>query len=484
MLIFHSKMTTGLMTESRRDLRLFSLACFVLLFSLSAITSVSAAVPSNSVNYLSKVPTTPAGPYSPSLKYEFAFVSNFESLSLGPWHKVSGKSPSVVVSPNYSGEPVLKSTASSTSNQSDYATKGIEKSISYIWFQVAIDYSSLSSTSKGYFGLGSSGTDFVAVVGVQDGNVVAGGNLSTLQVIEPIPTGTAYPPGWVLISGWIMNDFDSSSTMRLFVDRSDVITANSVLIPNVDSYTGALITTTKGTVYYTNIVLQTIQDPSNDPGFTYSQMGYGEGSGGNIQYLPFFSNLTAQMTLYNWSVPQNNLLSFQMNAMNMSGAKASTCSGFFQLGVDFNKKGHIAPWYVNGTLGGECEAHYFDGFGGVSSPSPTNLVLSIVWDSASSQVVFKIVDETTSQTFEQTIPYLGGAFYAVNTQLEFDTAKNSPSDYKMQGSFFDFQITPVGSASPQYVNSTYMLPYFVNSPPTWDPTFFNNGIFGYNQIST
>lgn len=46
-----------------------------------------------------------------------------------------------------------------------------------------------------------------------------------------------------------------------------------------------------------------------------------------------------------------------------------TCSGFFQLGFDFNKNDHIAPWYVNGTLAGDCEAHYFHGFGGESISS-------------------------------------------------------------------------------------------------------------------
>jgi hypothetical protein len=71
--------------------------------------------------------------------------------------------------------------------------------------------------------------------------------------------------------------------------------------------------------------------------------GYGQGSGLVVGLLPAYSNLTAQMNLHSWSVPQNDILSFQINAMNLTGTTVSTCHGFFQLGVDLDPLGRIAP---------------------------------------------------------------------------------------------------------------------------------------------
>src|SRR5579862_8335741 len=105
-------------------------------------------------------------------KSVFAFVSNFESLTLEGWRSVLGKSPSVVTSPNYSGEPSLMS-KSSTVAQVDYANKGFVTGLSFLSFQVAIH--AASKSSQGYFGLASgSSTDPqpLAVVGIVDGNIV------------------------------------------------------------------------------------------------------------------------------------------------------------------------------------------------------------------------------------------------------------------------------------------------------------------------
>lgn len=102
--------------------------------------------------------------------------------------------------------------------------------------------------SEGYFGIGRSTSTFVAVVGVQSGKVVAGSTPTSLVTIESVPKKTAYPAGWVDIWGMIINYFDSSSRMLVFVDGTNVISAN-VSVPNLDHYTGALIQTAKGNVY-------------------------------------------------------------------------------------------------------------------------------------------------------------------------------------------------------------------------------------------
>lgn len=340
----------------------------------------------------------------------------------------------------------------------------------------------VSSDSKGYFGIGRSSKSFVAIVGVQSGDVVAGGSLKSLQTVESIPSETAYPAGWVDILGYIINDYNSSSIMRVYVDRTDVIAAN-VSVPDVGNYTGALIETTKGTVDYSDIVVSSFYGANTNPGYV-SQDGYWLGCCNEDALLPAFFNLSAVVTLNSWSIPQNNTLSFQINTGNLSSADNNTCVGFFQLGVDFNSKGSIAPWHVNGN---NCRAHYFNGnFEGLSSPAGTVLTLSIVWNSTADKIQYEIVDVTLDKTFSASIPYSGQAFYSALTQLEFLTGTNtsSISNYKVNETVSSYQITKVGSAVPQDLNSTEQFPFYVNAPPSWDLTYYNDATAGYAQLST
>ena len=142
----------------------------------------------------------------------FTFVSNFENGSLAGWQKVKGATPTIGSSVNYSGEPALRSVASSTTPQIETDADGFVRGNTGWALEAAIR---ATGTSAGYFGLGVPGHQFGLVVGVQDGKVVAGGNLSNLTTLEAVPTHTAYPAGWVyLTAGWS----SSADQFLVFVD--------------------------------------------------------------------------------------------------------------------------------------------------------------------------------------------------------------------------------------------------------------------------
>jgi hypothetical protein len=423
---------------------------------------------------------------SSSQKSTFSFVSNFESFTLEGWQSIMGSSPSIVESPNYSGEPSLGSSASS-GTQKDYADRGFVAGLDSLSFQVAIDPSEAAST--GYFGLASdygSNLTFVAVVGVKDGMIVAGNNIKNSVPIERIPTNTAYPRGWAYVTAYVSNNASTGWVMQVYVDRTDLIAAN-VSVPDARFYSGALIETMIDTVYYADIIVTSIEIPITIPGYNNMQ-GYGEGSGLLVSLLPAYYNLTARMTLNSWSVPQDNILSFQINAMNMTGTTSSTCVGFFQLGVDINTNGRIAPWYVPGV---NCEAHYSwpnqnngPGIGGIHSPLGTKLILSIIFRPADSAIEFKIVDLSTNQSFVKYISYSGEAFYSTYTQMEFQPCCNAfpITSYKLNGELYNMQITTVKDSLAQSLPAGYMIPFSLDAPPSWDFTYYQNSISGYFEM--
>ena len=414
----------------------------------------------------------------------FAFVSNFESQTLEGWQGVAGATPSVVVRPSYSGEPSLASSARK-GTQIDTASQGFVTGDSFISFQVAID----ASKASGFFGLdGTNGP--VALVGVSNGKIVAGPDMNSLQSIEAVPTGTAYPTGWSYISANIYDASTSSNpsagwVMQLFVDKTDQIAA-TVNVPNAASYTGAIIETTQGTAYYTDIVVSTYEIPIYIPGYNNME-GYGQGSGLLVNLLPAYYKLTAEMTLNSWNTPQQGILSYQINAMNFYGTTTSTCVGFFQLGVDLNPNGYISPWYVPGK---NCFAHYFLSSQnpavepGVFSPPGTHLVLSIVYDLNANYINFTILDTSINEQFSATIPYSGTPFYGMYTQLEFQPCCNTSSiqSYKVSGALYNMQVTTL-SGNTQSLPASYMLPFTLDAPPSWDFTYYQNSSAGYQQIS-
>jgi hypothetical protein len=456
---------------------------FLFLLGLPSVISPLSAASSSSLAHR----TVPRNAPAASTQGAFAFVSNFETGTLEGWQSVSGAAPSVVTRPTYSGEPSLSSSANH-GTQIDTANNNFILGDSFVSFQVAID----AAKGSGYFGLAdSSGSPVpVALVGVSNGKVVAGPSLGALQTIEVVPSGTAYPSGWVYMTA---NVYDASTpsdptagwVMQLFVDETDQI-ASTLSVPNAANYASAVIETTSGTVYYTDVVVTTYEIGINIPGYN-NMDGYGQGSGLLVNLLPEFNKLSAEMVLNSWNTPQEGILSFQINAMNYYGTTRSSCDGFFQLGIDLNPNGYISPWYVPGV---NCFAHYFLPSNnpaiqlGIPSPQGTHLTLSIIDDQSTKDIVFTIVDTTTSQTFSASIPYNGTAFYGTYTQLEFQPccATYPIQDYQINGELYNMQITTV-SGQTQSLNSNYMLPFVLDTPTSWDFTYYQNSILGYQQLS-
>lgn len=400
------------------------------------------------------------------------------------WRSVGGLKPSIVTSVNYSGEPSLNSSAPGDTPQMDFANRSFVAGLSEVSFQVVMRG---SNDSASYFGLSTSSDTFVAVVGIRGGSqVVAGKDLSHLKTVEQVPQNTSQPAGWIYIIANVFKNNNGNWKMKIFVDRTDIL-AGEISVPDAGSYTGALIDTVNGTFYYTDIAVSSTLITNLVPKWNNME-GYGQGgaclcSSLNVKLLPAFDNLTADMTLQNWSVPQNNILSFQINNSNETGATIPrTCIGFFQIGVDFDQNGYIAPWYVKGD---NCVAHYFAGQGGVASPPGTRLTLSIVLDSSTHSLKFVIVDYSISRTFSASVPYYGGAFDSMFTQLEFQPCCNtsSISVYRMNGAISIIGITTTKGML-EFLGSNYMIPWSVDAPPNWDFTYYNNATDGYAQSSS
>lgn len=459
------------MNHSRRA---FFLSMFAVAAVLLSSQFLGSAVPFGATSGLTSSPPRiePIGSTGAvAASHGFTFVSNFENLKLDGWTRVSGATPTVVTSPNYIGEPVLNSSASN-GNQVDYATKGFKLAQSQISFEVAMN---AGSSTEGYFGIGSSSSNFVALVGVVDGIVYAGNNLTSLQKIGAVPEGTAYPAGWVYMIADITSSHDQWS-MVVYVDQT--YTANATIsVPNVGKYTGALIETTSGTIYYSDITVSTYQMAINISGYNNME-GYGQGSDLYVKLLPAYNNLTAVMTLNSWSVPQAGILSFQINAMNYTGTTQSTCVGFFQLGMWLGQ-GYIEPWYVPGV---DCEPSFFTSQ--LKTPQGTELVLSVLFQPSKHQILFIENDVTISKKFEKAIPYDGGAFYGAYTQMEFQPccASYPIGDYKLQGSIFGLQITTMKGKTMQ-LPANYMVPFVLDAPSSWVLEYYQSTPAGYNESS-
>ena len=459
-----------------------------------ALLLLSAAAP-----VLSAAPAAPhqAGPrhgYAASTQGAFAFVSNFEDGQLDGWAPVSGGPPTVSTSTTYAGEYSLESTGSGAP-QIDVANNGFIPGDGFLSFQVAVD----AGMGTGLFGLysGSAASPVeVAVVGVIGGEVVAGANGSSLQKVGPVPTGTAYPSGWVLLSANVFASTTQSHkpagwVMQVYVDQT--VAPNATLsVPQAGGYAGATIDTTSGTVYYSDVVVSTYELSTTIPGYNNME-GYGQGSGLLVTLLPPFTTLSAEMDLSSWDTPQAGILSFQINAMDYYGTTATTssCVGFYQLGVDLDPNGYIAPWYVPGR---NCIAHYFLNSqdpaiqGGVYTGPGTHLSLSITDDLAAKAMVFTIVVSSPALksplTFTASRPYNGTEFYGTYTQMEFQPCCNQfpIQGYSLSGELYNMQTTQPGG-TPKGLPASYMLPFMLDAPTSWFLGYYQGSASGYQQTA-
>jgi hypothetical protein len=417
----------------------------------------------------------------------FAFVSNFEDLQMDGWQAIQG-SASVVTSPSYNGEPSLLSKTTGTA-QTDVASSGFQTGDSFLSFQAEVH----AGKGTGWVGLGS-GPAAVAVIGVSGNQIWAGGSPSTATQIGTVPSPTVQPSGWVYLSANVYavvsaNGQTTNWYMDVFADRTDQAIATGVSVPSAGTYTDGWISTTSGSVAYTNVVVTTYEIPITIPGYN-NMDGYGQGSGLLVQLLPAFTTLSASMTLSNWNIPQTGILSFQINAMNYYGTTRSSCKGFFQLGIDLDPNGNIAPWYVPGV---NCFAHYFVSSNnpaispGFSSPAGTKLTLSITDDVAAGMIDFSIIDHSVQgvdHSWFAAIPYTGTEFFGTYTQIEWQPCCSvyPISAYYSNTTLDQMAISGGNLTAAMPLQSSYMLPFTLDMPPSWNINYYIDSESGYNQV--
>ncbi|MGC8597862.1 MAG: hypothetical protein ACP5NY_08145 [Thermocladium sp.] len=424
----------------------------------------------------------------------FTYVSNFEyidePLSYYGLVPLSGASPTIVASPNYWGEPSLRSSALPGPQVDLVESSLITRGDQFLSFQVAMYY----ADGSGFFGLVNQNDEPVAIVGVANGYVWAGANLSSLKPIAPLSkySTALYPPGWVLLMVNVYNASTASNksagwVMQVFVDGTDE-QPTAIPVPNAGNYYTAAVITLNGTMYYTDLMVTSLEIPTYLQKYNNME-GYGQGSGLVAMLLPPFSNLTALMLLRSWDTPQAGILSFQINAMNYYGTLRSSCVGFFQIGVDLDPNGTIAPWYVPGK---NCIAHYYFNestmnpavLSGVPTPANTLLKLMIYYNTSSKEIVFEIRDYNTDAVWIHYIPYNDTPFYGTYTQLEFQYAYTQYpiTDYEFSGTIFDITVTYLNGTTAK-LPPNYMVPFELSTPQTWDLTFYNANSSGYNQLT-
>jgi len=419
----------------------------------------------------------------------FVSVSNFEDRHLDGWSPTSGTA-TVSTTTNYLGEPSLKSTVRGSVPQIDHTTRSFVAGDASLSFQAVVNY---AASGAGFVGLADR-TGPVAVVGISAGSVAAGATPATATAIGPIPTsGTAQPAGWVDLLVYLNATTPSTPNtapwlMTVYVDRTDVAAATNLRLPGAGNYTGAILDTTAGTVYYTDLTFTTYQIPTTIPGYN-NMDGYGQGSGLIVSLLPGFTTLSADMTLSNWNVPQAGIIGTQINAMDYRGTTLSTCTGFFQLGVDLNPGGRIAPWYVPGV---NCVATYFAtnstrSNGGFVTPPGSHLTLSITIDPTARTIEFQIVDLSVALShryWNASIPYYGTKFFGVYTQIEWQPCCSTHpiGSYFFNGTVTHLRISGGNLTSVQPLSASYMIPFALDVPPSWNFGFYDAPMAGYAQV--
>ncbi|MBX8643826.1 MAG: hypothetical protein KIY12_03770 [Thermoplasmata archaeon] len=472
------------MAGSRGIVGLFVVISIVL--SVSPFYSAAPQAAGKSMEQLSSAPVSTNG--------AFALVSYFTNgggYSTYGWVSLSGPTNRVDLTskPDYFGEPSLQVPSGTFLVNTDNVTQGDQ----FVSFQAAV----YSNGNSAFVGLVSSNGEFVSLIEVKGDAVFAGEDMQSLGLIGYLPQNSVYPAGWSYVTANVFNSSTSKQfmwTMQVFVDGSSNILA-SISTPAAYQYSGIVIGAAstsshlheQDVSYFTDIIFTSYQIPIYLPGYNPME-GYGQGSGLLVNLLPAFTILHADMVLGSWNVPETGILSFQINAMNYYGTTRSSCVGFFQLGVDIDPNGHIAPWYVEGT---NCIAHYFLNSNnpavqsGFYTPPGTLLSLSIVDQPSNGTIFFQIVDYSATSQYKYwnaTIPYTGTAFYSTYTQLEFQPSSTYPiQDYYFNGTLYSIAYGNSYSTL-KTLNGSYMLPFILNAPPSWSFAYYDSSISGYQQI--
>jgi hypothetical protein len=439
--------------------------------------SAAGAVPALGLRPLASV-AAPAGG-----RAGFAFVANFEDLRSDGFHALAG-SAHVATSPSYGGEPVLRGSGNRSAPQIEVARTGLHLGEHLVSFQAAVDV----GHGTGFVGLWNA-TGPVAVVGLRGAEVLAGSSPTTARRVGTVPTDKVQPSGWVMLWGEVERNGTGASApwlLSVYADQTSAPLATNLSVPSAGTYHQALLETTGGTVAYSDVVFESQPIAITIPGYNPMD-GYGQGSGSVVESLPSYTQLNATETLRNWSSPERGILSFQVNAMNSTGTRRSTCGGFFQLGVDLEPAGRIAPWYVPGK---GCHPNYFGhaaGWAGFASPNGTVLQLSILDEPASAAIVFRIIDLSVtgaSRTWTATVHYAGGPFLSTYTQIEWQpVSRFSIHDYPLNATFSNLTISGGNLTSPMPLPASYMVPFALDVPTAWEMGFYRDATSGYDQVA-
>ena len=459
-----------------KKVQIFVVLMIVLLSSVSILDS--ALKNSSTTNVIQQDPIIVRPPSG-----SFAFLSEFASggtYSNYGWSLIdNGSAPPIMSSPSYFGEPSLNVTNGTALFSDRNITKG-DRSVS---FQFAIN----ARDGSGSFTVTNVSGREIATVYVWGNNVSVRAADENASVNGTAPV-TPNDAGWILITGNLFNVSSGNGSgwkLEVFVDRTISVFAN-ISAPVGYSYSGLEISCVRGSVFFTDIIFSSYNMAVFLPGYNNME-GYGQGSGFLVNLLKPFTILHADFVLYNWSVVRYSTLSFQINAMNLIAAENQTAKGFFQLGVDLDPNGKIAPWYVGGN---NAIAVYFknyispDFMPGFNTPSGTVLGLTIQYLPLEKMIFFQIVDynKTGDTRFcNASVSYSGPEFYAAYTQLETTSMGESQlNGYRFNGTVFDITHGSDFSNMTSF-NSSYMLPFSIDTPVTWSLTYYNNYVSGYNQ---
>lgn len=68
-------------------------------------------------------------------------------------------------------------------------------------------------------------------------------------------------------------------------------------------------------------------------------------------------------------------------------------------------------------------------------------------------------------------------------QMEFQPSSSYPiGDYNLKGSIFGIQITEL-SGTREYLPASYLLPFNIDTPTSWDVHYYVNSTAGYDELS-
>ncbi|MFZ0830605.1 MAG: hypothetical protein WCB18_09360 [Thermoplasmata archaeon] len=474
------------MTGTRRSTRTVLEVVLVSILLLPLVTISSVPADDRSAATLGSHAATAGVASDPGA---FAFVSTFEDLRSDGWRSITGGF-TVQDRLNYSGEPALLSSARD-GRQLDIATAGIVPGQTFLSLQAVIH---TGTGGVGFIGLASHRSPML-LLGVGEDQVWAGSNAAHLTDLGAVPLNTAQPAGWTYVTANIYQSDPSNAApatwkMDVFIDQTAEPIVVGFSVPAAGEYTESLLLTTQGRVAYSDYILTTyeIAEALNAQFAPNPSDGYGQGSGVLVSLLPRFNILTSTILLDNWNVPRTGILSVQIDAMNPGGANYPSCHGFYQLGVDLDPHGHIAPWYVPKN----CNPFYFQESqigivsSGFVSPPGTVLSLTIARVPSEGEMVFTLVDHDVSApdaVWSAAIPYTGPAFVAAYTQIEWQATSRVPvSQYFFNGSFAHLRISGQNLSAPVRLGPEYMIPFAVGVPPSWNFFYYSRSAAGYSQV--